>query len=87
MKLAAGAYRDTRHAAERKAERDITMAEVIEAIEGGWHEAPKDDFRPEFKAWNYSLRGKTLDDRDLRIVVSFSEEDDLLIITTVDLTQ
>jgi hypothetical protein len=86
MKLAAGAYRDTRHAAQRKSERDITLGEVREAVEAGWHEARKDEYRAEYKAWNYSLRGRTLDDRDLRVIVSFDEEDDVLIITTVDLS-
>ena len=32
-----------------------------------------------------TLRGRTLDERELRIVVSFDEEDHLLIVTAIDL--
>ena len=85
LKLAAGAFRDTRHATDRKAERAISMREVREAMESGWHEARKDEYRVEYGAWNHVVRGKTLDQRSLRVVISFDEEDVLLIITTIDL--
>lgn len=85
-RLTAGKYRDTRHATERKRERSITLPEIRQAIRSGRHEKGKDEFKPEWDAWNYAIRGKTIDDRELRIVVSFDEDDHLLIITAIDLT-
>lgn len=80
-----GRYRDTRHAAERKQERDITILEVRQVVDSGYHEKSKDEFKVEWKAWNYAIRGKTIDRRELRVAVSFDEEDFLLIITAIDL--
>jgi hypothetical protein len=83
--FAGGKYRDTRHAAERKAERQISILEIRQVVERGYHEPAKDEFKEEWQAWNYAIRGRTLDQRELRIVVSFDEEDSLLIITSIDL--
>jgi len=80
-----GRYRDTRHAGERREERGITLPEVRRVLEDGWHEAARDSFQEEWKAWNYAIRGRTVDRRDLRIVVSFDDEGFLLIITAIDL--
>jgi len=84
-RLTSGNYRDTRHATERKAERDIILSEIQQVIRGGYGESSKDAWKEAYKAWNYAIRGRTLDDRDLRIVVSFDEEDFLLIVTAIDL--
>lgn len=80
-------YRDTRHASDRKGERHITIVEIKEAVRAGYHEKAKDEFKPEHLAWNYSVRGKTLDDRELRVIVSFDEEECLLFVTAIDLTK
>jgi hypothetical protein len=84
-RLASGRYRDTRHATERKDERRISLPEVRQVIESGWHEKSKDEFKTEWQAWNYAIRGRTIDGRALRIAVSFDEEDWLLIITAIEL--
>ena len=76
-----GAYRDTFHAALRKNERNITLPEIIYVLTTGRHEKSKDQFDKAFYAWNYAIRGKTIDELDLRIIVSFDDEKDLLIIT------
>jgi hypothetical protein len=83
--IADGNYYDTRHATDRKNERSITRLEVIQILTKGHHEKKKDEFKSEFNAWNYAIRGKTLDSRDLRIVVSFDEAIKLLIITTIEI--
>ena len=80
-----GNYLDTRHATDRQRERSITRLEVIEVLKNGHHEKKKDEFKPEFSAWNYAIRGKTLDKRELRIAVSFNESTKLLIITAIEL--
>ena len=37
----------------------------------------------QYNAWNYAIRGRTVDRRDLRVIVSF-DEDGMLIITTIE---
>jgi len=83
--MKSGRFRDTRHATERKQERDITILEIRQVVESGYHEKSKDEFKVEWQAWNYAIRGKTIDRRELRVAVSFDEEDVLLIITAIDL--
>ena len=80
----AGRYLDTRHASSRKAERQITLPEVLYVLRHGYHEKRKDQFKEEHDAWTYAMRGKTVDRRELRICVSF-DPSGMLIITTIDL--
>jgi len=82
--LDSGNYLDTRHAHERQEERRITRPEVLYVLRYGHHEAKKDRFDEPFKAWNYAVRGKTIDRRDLRIIVSF-DESAMLIITAIEI--
>jgi hypothetical protein len=65
----------------RKKQRNITLPEIIQVLTAGKHEKSKDKFDKAFNAWNYAVRGKTLDGLDLRVIVSFDDEKDLLIIT------
>lgn len=76
---------DTHHAQQRKAERVISLPEVLDVLLGGYHEKRKDKYEEQYKAWSYSIRGKTIDDRSLMIVVSFDSETSMLIITAIDL--
>ena len=80
-----GNYLDTRHAEERQGERSINRLEVVYVLKNGHHEKRKDKFEEQFNAWNYAIRGKTLDKRDLRIVVSFDETTKMLIITAIEI--
>jgi len=81
--LDSGKYRDVVHAQVRQQERQITRPEYTYVLRNGFHEARKDEYRPEYNAWNYAIRGRTVDRRDLRVVVSF-DEDGMLIITTIE---
>ncbi len=81
-----GRYLDTRHAVERKNQRQITRPEILFVLKNGRHEKAKDKFDDAYEAWNYAIRGKTLDRRELRIVVSF-DENGMLIITAIDLAK
>ena len=81
--IAEGRYLDTRHATQRGEERDITRPEILYVLKSGHHESHKDHFDEFHEAWNYAIRGKTVDGRSLRVVVSFDEG--LLIITAIDL--
>jgi len=80
--LKRGNYTVTYHAEERQAERVVPIPDAIYTIEVGYHEKRKDRFDEAYQAWNYSIRGKTTDKRDLRVVISF-DQDGLLIITVV----
>ena len=82
-----GNYLDTRHALDRRDERSITRLEVIYVLRNGHHEKRKDEFKEEFNVWNYAIRGKTLDKRDLRIAVSFDKATKLLIITAIEIVK
>ena len=64
--------------------RDIIALEVTQALTRGFHEARKDTFDELHGAWNYALRGKTLEGRNLRIAVAI-EEPDVIVITAIDL--
>lgn len=82
--LRQGRYLDTRHAFERQRERNISRIEVIQVLKRGYHEKRKDTFDDAFRSWNYAIRGKTVDGRELRIIVSI-DDNNMLIITAIDL--
>jgi len=66
--LELGKYLDTRHSEERQSERKITRPELLYVLKHGHHEKRKDRFDEYYKAWNYSIRGKTVDKRDIRAI-------------------
>lgn len=72
------------HAKERMDQREVTDREVRYALMHGYREEKKDQYKIEHRQWNYAVKGKTFDDRWLRIIVSF-DVDDMLIITVIDL--
>jgi hypothetical protein len=82
--LAAGRYRDTFHSRTRRTQRLITRQEIAHVLRNGRREESKDFFEERFNAWNYAIRGLTVEERELRVVVSF-DEDMMLIITAIDL--
>lgn len=79
--VSTGKYRDTMHATRRQKERNIILPEILYVLNTGRHEKGKDRFDETFNTWNYAIRGWTLDKLDLRVVVSFEKEQELLIIT------
>jgi hypothetical protein len=85
----AGRYLDMVHARKRQGERQITRPEYEHVLRTGYHEARKDEFKEEHSAWNYAIRGKTVDGRDLRVAISFERvktgsDETLLIITVIE---
>ena len=82
--LDAGTYLDTRHATDRKHERKINLPEAIHVLRSGYHEKRKDEFKESYHAWNYAIRGSTVDRRQLRVCISF-DTSGMLIITIIDL--
>lgn len=77
-----GSYRDTRHSTDQGVAREIDLQDIIEVLgKNGFHEKKKDEFREDFQSWNYAIRGKTFEGKDLRIAVYFGGK--LVMIATV----
>jgi hypothetical protein len=72
------------HAVQRRFQRSISVSDIIQVLTTGWHESRKDMYQKEYSTWNYSIRGKTIDNRKLRIVVSF-DANEMLVITVINL--
>ena len=81
----AGDYRFSNHARQRMAERGVDPPEVRHVLRTGWHEARKDQWQEAYQAWNYAIRGSTVDNREVRVVVTF--EGSLLVVTVIDLEE
>jgi hypothetical protein len=82
--LSSGKYQKTEHAKQRAAERGIIIADYEYVLKTGNHESKKDKFDEMYNTWNYAIRGKTIDKRELRVVITF-DEDGMLLITVIDL--
>ncbi|MEN0060112.1 MAG: DUF4258 domain-containing protein [Bdellovibrio sp.] len=85
--MAEGNYTPVDHAKLRLDQREVTVQEMEQVIERGHREKSKDEYKSEHKSWNYSIRGKTVDERDLRVAVSLDKTSGLLIITVIDLAK
>jgi hypothetical protein len=70
-------------------ERSVIRSEVIESLKNGHHIPRRDRYNEIEHSWAYSIEGVTLDERHLRVGVSFELDEIsgelLLIITVIDL--
>ncbi len=82
--LSSGEFLDSYHAKLRQGEREVLRREIIFVLNHGYHEKARDKFDEHHATWNYSMRGKTIDGKDLRVVISFDKET-MLIITVIEL--
>ena len=64
----------------------MTRLEVKQVLRAGHHEKRKDEFKEDHQAWSYSIRGKTIDKKELRVAVTF-DKNNMLIITVIDLSK
>jgi hypothetical protein len=76
-------YYDTRHATDRQTQRAITRPEILHVLTNGRHEQSKDTYQERYRSWNYAIRGRTIDRRDVRVIVSF-DDNNMLIITAIE---
>jgi len=74
------------HASARMGERNIIKPEIEYVLETGHHEARKDKFNEDFGSWDYAIKGKTVDNRYLRIIIAIIHPN-VLIVTAIDLTR
>ena len=87
--LGSGNYYFTAHALKRSRERrNVSEFQVIRILQSQskYHEPKGDSFNQGFNTWNYSIRGKSIDLEDIRIILSF-DENDLLIITVINMEE
>jgi len=80
-----GAYVVSNHAKFRQGERCFNIGDIKNIIDTGYHEKKKDEYKDEYKDWNYAIRGKTLDSEQARVCIAFIEESRLIVITVIRL--
>ncbi len=78
-------YKQSLHALERIDKRKVTFQDVLFVLENGRREEAKDSYDEAFQNWKYAIRGKTLEDIEIRVIIVISE-DNIVIITVVNLT-
>ena len=75
-------YIFTNHALTRGKERGIDVPTTIHVLLSGHEEKKKTTFDKETKSWKYAIRGTTIDELGIRVIVSFYD-DGMLIITVM----
>ncbi len=72
----------TLHVSKRQTERDLSLFDILHVLENGYHEKRKTIFDKAIWRWKYAIRGMTIDQSDIRVIVAFDAED-LIIITSM----
>ena len=76
------------HCSKRMNERNILYYEILQALSNGRHDPKRDRFNSAFKSWDYSIKGQTIDGRDLRIGITFEyvsyDSEVILVLTVID---
>lgn len=78
------------HANSRMGERNIIDYEIRQALSAGKHDVRRDRYSIKWQSWEYSIEGKTIDERHLRVGISFeisNTGERILIITVIDLSK
>lgn len=74
-----GKYILTEHALERLNERHISLNDAEYVLKNGYHEKKKNSFDEVFKTWKYAIRGKTIEELDIRLIIAFDEQGMIII--------
>ena len=83
-----GTYVYSHHALERQGQRNVIDPEVEHVLLTGWWDKQNDRRSAEHgDEWTYAIRGRTIDQRRLKIIVAFDEEEPpwLVVVTVIDL--
>lgn len=81
-----GKYMLVSHALDRQKERSINLPTTLYVLKNGYHEKRKTSFDNEYNTWKYAIRGKSPDNLDIRVIVTF-DNSDMLIITVMHVTR
>ncbi len=76
-------YRLTDHAVERQISRRINLPIIRHVLLNGKHFPIEDRFRKQFNRWSYAIIGKNFDEEEVKIIVAFDENEELMFIITV----
>ena len=82
MCVESGNFKFTGHALKRRLERLLSLPDIIYVLKNGHHESSKDSWDEQYETWNYAIRGKTVDQDSIRIIISFDTQR-MLIITVI----
>jgi hypothetical protein len=74
-----GKYILTEHAIQRLHERNIGLTDAEYVLKNGYHEKKKTSFDEAFRTWKYAIRGKTIEDLDIRLIIAFDEKDMIIV--------
>ncbi|MBS0654331.1 MAG: DUF4258 domain-containing protein [Verrucomicrobia bacterium] len=83
--IALNRYRTSSHFQEREKQRSIFLWEALHVLQHGAHEEVRDEWDHKYQVWKYAIKGRTVDARELRVVVSVLVTEGLLLITVYDL--
>lgn len=94
-KIQEGKYIFKVHAKERQTQRNISQLDVLNILEGKKsfgrkRNKRKDSYDSNFiyekpQDWKYCIEGKDIDNKDVRIILTFTD-DFMLIITVIDIS-
>ena len=79
-------YIFSKHSLDRVRERNIDIPTTINVLLTGYEEKKKTCFDKEKNSWKYAIRGKTDDELNVRIIVSFNE-DGMVVITVMHILE
>ena len=81
--LNTGEYFISIHGRQRIKERRVTALHIVQALrcEKRKHEARKDKHEKGMHDWNYSIISTDIEDRKLRIILTFSQQ--MLVVTVI----
>jgi len=83
--IANGEYSFTTHALSRQIERGIDTLTALYVLKTGYEEKKKTKFDETCNTWKYAIRGRTLDDLDVRIIVAIHNK--IIVITVINLME
>lgn len=82
--LETGKYFQSIHFIEMMEERNVSFPDSIHVLRNGNHEKKKTQFHAASNKWRYAIRGKTTENVEIRVVITF-DDDNMVIITVIDL--
>ncbi|MNL50545.1 hypothetical protein D3C87_1735710 [compost metagenome] len=87
--VALGHYHFLRHARQRMRQRRVNIYELLQVLERCEHKTHRDRFSHQFQMWQYTVEGRTIDGRKIRLGLTFDEAKGagarLLIVTVIPL--
>lgn len=84
--LQQGKYFQSLHFIEMMEKREVSFPNVLHVLRNGCHEKKKTFFHEFSNKWRYAIRGRTTENVEIRVVITFDDKD-MIIITVIDLVK